>query len=82
MQQPRFRVFFGTEENGGLTPDHESGSKPDRITVPLGEILPILTDAVKTQRLWIKDFADDEVTISADLHEVIAAHDRHNRRCA
>ena len=49
------------------------------VTVTLGEILPLLADAVASKRTWLGDFADDEITISSDLHDVLQAY-RHFRR--
>lgn len=44
------------------------------VTVPLREILPVLVDACLTRRVWVKDFQDEPVTISADLYEVVTAY--------
>jgi len=52
---------------------------PQRVRVSLGEVLPLLADAVSSSRTWLTDFADDEIEISADLHEVLQAY-RHFRR--
>ena len=49
------------------------------VQVTLGEILPLLADAVASNRTWLADFADDEITISSDLHDVLQAY-RHFRR--
>jgi hypothetical protein len=49
------------------------------VKVSLGEVLPLLADAVASSRTWLTDFADDEITISADLHDVLQAY-RHFRR--
>lgn len=49
------------------------------VKVTLGEILPLLADAVASNRTWLKDFCDDEVTITSDLHDVLQAY-RHFRR--
>jgi hypothetical protein len=49
------------------------------VQVTLGDILPLLADAVASNRTWLTDFADDEVTISSDLHDVLQAY-RHFRR--
>jgi hypothetical protein len=49
------------------------------VRVTLGDILPLLADAVASHRTWLTDFADDEVTISSDLHDVLQAY-RHFRR--
>jgi hypothetical protein len=52
---------------------------PDTVRVRLGEVLPLLADAVSSRRTWLDDFSDDEVEISADLHDVLQAY-RHFRR--
>jgi hypothetical protein len=49
------------------------------IQVTLGDILPLLADAVASNRTWLTDFADDEITITSDLHDVLQAY-RHFRR--
>ena len=49
------------------------------MTVPLGEIAPLLADAVESDRTGLRDFDDDEGTISTDLYEVILAY-QHFRR--
>ena len=49
------------------------------VQVTLGDILPLLADAVASNRTWLTDFADDEITISTDLHDVLQAY-RHFRR--
>lgn len=52
---------------------------PNQITVSVGEVLPLLADALESRRTWLRDFADDEMRISADLYEVLLAY-RHYRR--
>ena len=49
------------------------------VRTPLGEILPLLADAVASNRTWLGDFADDPIRISSDLHDVLQAY-RHFRR--
>jgi hypothetical protein len=51
----------------------------ETVTVTLGEVFPLLADAVHRERTWLKDFEDDELTISADLYEVVLAY-QHCRR--
>jgi hypothetical protein len=51
----------------------------DRVRVSLGDVLPLLADAVSSRRTWLSDFEDDELEISADLHDVLQAY-RHFRR--
>ena len=75
----RLRVYYGPDASladSGLPatiPLHES------VTLPLGEVLPMLLDAVQTRRQWLSDFEDDQVSISSDLYEVLLAY-QHFRR--
>lgn len=44
-------------------------------TVKFGSIVHILQDAIDTDRLWISDFRDEEISVSPDLFDIIqAAH--------
>lgn len=77
----QLRVYTGPElESGSLKlmagPPAASASS---VRVSLGEVLPLLADAVSSSRTWLSDFADDEIEISADLHDVLQAY-RHFRR--
>lgn len=77
MALRKFRVYTGpeTESVGTLqVPAQEQG-----VQVTLGEILPILADAVASNRTWLTDFESDEVTVSSDLYDVLQAY-RHFRR--
>ena len=73
MSRARLRIYYGPE-----TRSQAPGSQ-EQVTVPLGEILPLLADAVQSKRTWLRDFAEDEVTISTDLYEIILAY-QHCRR--
>ncbi len=75
----KLRVYTGPEpESAGLSLLGETENH-GRVQVTLGEILPTLADAVASNRTWLTDFEDDEVTISSDLHDVLQAY-RHFRR--
>ena len=50
------------------------GQTTSHVTVNVGEVLPLLADAVASQRTWLSDFENDEITISADLYEVLLAY--------
>lgn len=52
------------------------------ITVPVSEVLPLLADAAASHRTWLGDFADDEVTIPADLYEVLCEYESFRRPSA
>jgi hypothetical protein len=76
----RFKVYYGPESETATTaPQHTA---PATVTLPLGEILPLLADAVNSRRTWLTDFAHDEITITADLYEVILAYQHHIRPSA
>ena len=64
--RPKLRIFRG-DDAVVTAPDPE-------VTVQLGDILRVLEDSVRWDRAWLQDFADDEVRISADLHEIISAY--------
>ena len=49
------------------------------VRITLGDVLPLLADAFVSNRTWLNDFKDDEISISSDLHDVLQAY-RHFRR--
>ncbi len=74
----KLRVYTGPDI------DHSSVAVMPResaatVRVTLGDILPVLADAVASNRTWLGDFAGDEIEISSDLHDVLQAY-RHFRR--
>jgi hypothetical protein len=77
MAASRLRVYYGPEE--AAPAGRATIPLRDQVTVPLGEVLPLLLDAASSQRAWLDDFADDNISISSDLHEVLLAY-RHFRR--
>ncbi len=44
------------------------------VSVRLGDLLPILVQAVQDRRGWVTDFYDDTVDIPQDLYEVVLAY--------
>lgn len=52
-------------------PDPESPPATHRIT--LRELLPLLAVAQRMNLMWLKDFIDDEVVITSDLHDLLQA---------
>jgi hypothetical protein len=80
MKASHLRVYNGPQEesaNVGV-----ADSTRETVTVPLMEIMPLLADAVQSQRTWLRDFADDEISISMDLYEVILAYQHYRRPSA
>lgn len=39
--------------------------------IRLAELLPLVATAQKMNYLWLKDFLDDEVGVTEDLHDVL-----------
>lgn len=55
-------------------PDDEMDLGPQaQVKVHLAELLPLVAMAHRQNYLWLRDFLDDEVSISADLYEVLQA---------
>ena len=73
MARNRLRVYYGPEE------ELKSTQAANTVSVQLGEVLPLLAEAMRQGRAWVDDFCDDEVTISSDLYEVLLAY-QHFRR--
>jgi hypothetical protein len=63
---PHLRLFRAPEE----TTDWDEGPEAT-VRVRLADLLPLVSVAEKHKFLWLKDFLDDEVRISEDLHEVL-----------
>ncbi|MDP7266757.1 MAG: hypothetical protein QF408_01190 [Pirellulales bacterium] len=75
MQSNHLKVYHGPQADNGEIDRHTSSS----ISVSLGQIFPLLAEAIQSNRTWLQDFSNDEVTISTDLYEVILAY-QHFRR--
>jgi hypothetical protein len=76
----RLKVYYGPETETATATQHRVA--PQTVTVPLAEVLPLLADAVNSRRTWLRDFSHDQITISADLYEVILAYQHHIRPSA
>jgi hypothetical protein len=82
MQSNHLRVYYGPQEEPATISLAESQIHRDTVKVPLMDVLPLLADAVRSERTWLRDFADDEVTISMDLYEVLLAYQHYRRPSA
>ena len=77
----QLRIYRGpTDESVVEAPAKKND--PHQITVSVGEVLPLLADAVASRRTWLRDFENDEMTISADLYEVLLAYQYFRRPSA
>ncbi len=80
MSRARLRIYYGPEVTENASTPVETASPADRVTVPLSDVFPLLIDAIQSKRAWLQDFADDEITISSDLYEVLLAYQHYRRR--
>lgn len=81
MARSQLRVYYGPQSDMTVQAAVSKNTR-DEVTVPLGEILPLLADAVRNERTWLGDFENDDVTISTDLYEVILAYQHYRRPSA
>lgn len=79
MALRKLRVYTGPDAEPSANAFIHSGIQPNTVRVTLGEVLPLLADAVASNRTWLTDFEADEISISSDLHDVLQAY-RHFQR--
>ncbi|MGQ9563439.1 MAG: hypothetical protein ACUVTH_07885 [Thermogutta sp.] len=81
MFKPQLRIYYGPEEEEQLGQACRA-DVTSVVNVPLREILPLLVDAVQSRRTWLKDFENEEITLSLDLYEVLLAYQHYRRPSA
>jgi hypothetical protein len=64
---PHLRLYAGPDE------DLDGFDPPPSVRIRLRDLLPLVAVAQKNHFIWLKDFLDDEVSISDDLHDVLMA---------
>jgi hypothetical protein len=72
MARANLKIYRGPVETKSSA--RSASTTPATVSVNLGEVLPLLADAVASRRTWLGDFENDEITISADLYEVLLAY--------
>ena len=82
MNHSRLRVYYGPDQSTATTAVADAVHERHKVTVPAGEFFAALGDAVKNNRVWLKDFAEDEVTLPTDLYDVILAYEHYRRPSA
>jgi hypothetical protein len=79
MAQSHLRVYYGPADEQRLA---ATDSAKQTVTLPLDEVAPLLAEAVHNRRTWLRDFKNDEITISTDLYEVLLAYQYFRRPSA
>jgi hypothetical protein len=82
MNPSHLRIYHGPVEEKPAVALGETGEDSQTVRVPLGEVLPLLADAVQSRRTWLRDFEHDEIAISTDLYEVLLAYQHYRRPSA
>jgi hypothetical protein len=86
MPRANLRIYYGpSDEENAEFPDRPGSGiehSTETVEVMLCDVVTILADALKSGRVWLRDFADDRVTISRDLFEVLQEYQRLRRPAA
>lgn len=51
----------------------QTPTQPATVRVRLGDLLPLVALAQRQNYLWLQDFVDDEIRVTADLYDVLLA---------
>jgi len=65
--RPRLRLFIGEDEP-------ETAVAEPEMTMKLGDLTRVLSDAIIWDRTWVSDFADENVRVSSDLYEILSVY--------
>ncbi len=79
MSSVPLRIYHGPRDEPDVADASETSRHRETVTIPLPDVLPLLADAVESGRTWLREFGDDEITISVDLYEVILAYQHYRR---
>ena len=82
MARNRLQIYRGPRGERRSTASSPTLAPRETVTLPVGDIVPWLADAVCRKRTWLEDFEDDEITVSRDLYEVIVAYQHYQRPSA
>ena len=74
MSASHLRVYYGPVDESATLEIGRDQKDRETCTLPLMDVLPLLADAARSQRTWLRDFEGDEITISMDLYEMILAY--------
>ena len=77
MSHSQLKLYRGPVETPAPVP-----TDGDCVTVSVGEALPLIADAIASERTWLTDFEHDDITISRDLYEVLSAYQYFRRPSA
>ena len=68
MATCNLRLFPRTEEEAPKTLEQEA-----TVSVRLGDLYPVLRQALRANYAWLRDFKDDEIRVTQDFYDVVRA---------
>jgi hypothetical protein len=68
MATCHLRLFPEAAEDTAITTEGEA-----TVPIRLGELIPVLRQALRSNYVWLRDFQDDEVRVTQDFYDVIRA---------
>jgi hypothetical protein len=68
MATCHLRLFPEMAEDASITTEGDA-----TVPVRLGDLLPVLRQALRSNYVWLRDFQDDEVRVTQDFYDVIRA---------
>jgi hypothetical protein len=72
MGKQDLRIFDNSDTSPNI--------RVDGVDVTLGQVFPVLADAIVHERSWLQDFCDEKIVLSPDLYEILTAYERLERR--
>ena len=81
MARTQLRVYYGPQNEAGAAAT-ETACRRDMVTVPLGEIFPLLADAVRSERTWLRDFRTTRSRSRPTCTKCILAYQHYRRPSA
>ena len=78
-EQSRLKIYFGPDEPQRGEVDTPQAPGSTGVRVKLTDVIGPLSDAIDHDRTWLRDFRDDQLTISKDLFDVLNAYRRIRR---
>ena len=79
MINDRFRIYYGPQDSVQSSVLDAQTTSRSTVSVPASEVFGMLVDAIESNRAWLRDFENEDITISTDLYEVMLAY-QHVRR--
>lgn len=73
MPSHSFRVVHPTNRGCG---EFETFPQSESVPISAGETFALLLHAARTNRAWLRDFADETIEVSRDMYEILLAYKR------